>query len=754
MAASFDKTCAIVDLAPTAKPLSYASGRQWLLWPMWAYRVIVPQPKPERLNLFQRAVLSLCRAGIFHAGEIAQRLYFDKELAAYILDQLEGMGLLDRRKQLTERAYQLLAEEPDDQVETTVGYVFADPFIKELWPRFRRGVLPYAEGEIRGRFATIEQGTVGNPRRVEMKVVWPPGDACPPPPSRRDILRACSMGIRAEVAYKRSMEEDSSTLDGLNVDTLKRHLNHVVLVDKTPEPMFLTTFVFVPKDVRRASLWQVCDPFGLGTSHLLRKRIEELPSAASQARGTLRDAIERATGVGFAVEDVDVLDLVRAQNKKAAEVVDDKADFDKTICPEVYERLVQMENKYLEAGNGDVSGKTWDEQQRRLKAMVRRAYIVLEECLAYAVKTFPASDVWHPLGGTLEDNGVLLAEIAYKIGFEDDPDDPCFKRFLRVGSGPVKGVIYHEQRELVALLAAALLAANDRSEHPLRRCAAEFPEMIVFLNGLKRMRDQFSHHIQTQDGLDREEALGFCKDTYRVAQLLLPTTEGGTTGSRSQFSSAEWNADIVYRLRAQAAYNVESDALFGIRVQEVPALRDELVEVELLALELEKLRNAGATPEEMDGRAKDLRVAAGNAVEAAIKPLLTQADVSEFITSDRNANAERYSEAAEGLGFASMSDGQYHEDLLMVRPDRARLAAETQCGALNALLMVALLQAEQDTDHPLREVKKKNPRFLLDAGEVSQARGHGDGRSNEAIGPEVLKKHVIAVGKAVLDVLT
>ena len=747
MDASFDKT--IVDLKPTAKPLSCAKGRQWLLWPTWAYRVIVPQPKPERLNLFQRAVLSLCRAGIVHAGEIAQKLYFDKELAAYILDQLEGMGLLDRRKQLTERAHQLLAEEPDDQVEPTVGYVFADPFTKELWPRFRRGVLPYAEGEIRGRFAMIEQGTVGNPRRVELKVVWPPRDACPPP-SRRDILRACSMGIRAEVAYKRSMGTDNGDSDGLNVDTLKRHLNQVVLVDKTPEPMFLTTFVFAPKDVRRASVWQVCDPFGLGTSHLLRKRIEELPSA-SQARGTLRGAIERATRVGFAVEDVDVLDLVRDLNKKAAEVVDDKAGFDKTICPEVYKRLVQMENEYLDAGNGDVSGKAWDEQQRRLKAMVRRAYIALEECLAYAVKTFPTSDVWRPLGGTLEDNGVLLAKIAYKIGFSNDPEYPC-ERFLHIGSGPVKGVIYHERRELVALLAAALLATHDRSEHPLRRCAAEFPEMIVFLNGLKRMRDQSSHHTQTQDGLDREEALGFRKDTYRVARLLLPTTEAGTTGSRYQSSSAEWGADLVYRLRAQAAYNVESE--FETRVQEVPALRDELVEVEFLALELEKLRSAGATPEEMDGRAKDLRIASGNAVEAAVAPLLTQADVSEFITSDRNANAERYSETARDLGFASMSDGRYHEELLMVHPDRAHSAAETQRGALNALLIVALLQAEQDTDHPLREIKKKNPRFLLDAGEVSQARGHGDGRSNETIGPEVIKKHVVAVGKAVLDVLT
>ena len=751
MAASFDKTCAIVDLSPTPKPLS-AKGRQWILWPVWAYRIIAPQPVPERLNLFQRSVLSLCRAGIVHAGDIGDTLAFGSELAAHILGQLEGMGLLDRRKQLTERANRLLDEEPDDQVEPMVGYVFADPFSKILYPHFRRGVLPYAEGEIRGHSADVERGTVGDPRPVEAKVVWPHGNGPPPPLSPRDILQACSKSIRAEVAYKRSMGEDSSELNGLDVNTLKRHLNQIAPLYDTPESMFLTTFVFVPQDVRRATLWQVCDPFGLGTSSLLRKRIEKLVAKSSQAGNTLKDAIEGAIGEGFAVEDADVRDLFRAQNQGAAKVVDKKAGFNKTLCPEVWERLVQMEREYIEVGAKDVSGKAWDEQQKNLRAMVRRAYEAIEECLADVVRAFPTSDTWRPLEGAIEDNGVLLAEIARRIGFADDSESPCFEQFLRIGSGPVKGVIYREHRELVALLAAVLLSARDRSEHPLRRCAADFPEFILSLNGLKWMRDRSSHH--TKDDLDWEEALGYRKDTYRVAQLLLPAVEGSATDSRSSSAPTEWDADLVYRLRAHAAYNVESENLFGIRIRELPSLQDELVEVEFLTLELAKLRSAGATEEEMDGRTKDLRIACGSAVEAAVALLLTEADVSTFITADRKVNAERYSEAAQTLGFKAMENGHYHEDLLMVHPDRARSTARTQRGALNALLMIALLQAEQDDDHPLRAVAKANPRFLLDAGEVSKARGHGDGRESEAIDPKALKNHVIAVGKAVLDVLT
>ena len=744
MAVLFDKTCAIVDLSPPPKSLS-AGSRQWLLWPVWSYRVVVPQPAPERFNLFQRAVLALCRAGIVRTDEISERLDLGSELTAYILNQLKGMSLLDRHRELTERAKKLLDEEPDDQIKAVAGYVFVDPFEGELWPRFCRGTLPYSEGEIVGLFAKIEQGTVGNPHSINASVVWANQKIPPKPPNRRDIVRACSRSIRAEATYKRSMGEDDNELDG---SLLKRHLNQVVLLDDTPEPMFLTTFIFVPKDVTRSTLWQVCDPFGLGTSHTLRKKIEKL-TAASQAGNILKKAILQVTGEGFAVDNADFLDLFREQNQKAAEVVDRKAGFDKTICPEVWKLLVQMENEYIKVGDSDVSGQAWDRQQEVLKTMIRRAYEVIEECLANVVRTFGGSDIWSRLGGAPENNGALLAKIARQLDFVDDQEDPCFERFLRIGSGPIKGVILHENRELVALFAAALLSAQDHPEHPFRQCAAEFPELIVFFNGLKRMRGQAAHH--TRIGLeekDRKKALDFRKNTYHVARLLLPAAEDTTTNSRPLSSSVEWGADLVYRLRAQAAYNVEAE--FGLHVREAPPLRDELVAVEFLSLELEKLRSAGATKEEMDGRIRDMRIACGNAVEAAAARLITEANVSEFITEDRTANAERYSKAAQTLRFQANEDGQYHEALLKVHPDRAYSAAETRRGALNALIVVALLQAERDADHPLREIVTVNPRFLLDVGEISQARGHGDRHNNKTIDPEVLKNYVVNIGKAVL----
>ncbi len=68
--------------------------------------------------------------------------------------------------------------------------------------------------------------------------------------------------------------------------------------------------------------------------------------------------------------------------------------------------------------------------------------------------------------------------------------------------------------------------------------------------------------------------------------------------------------------------------------------------------------------------------------------------------------------------------------------------------------MVATLQAEQDTDHPLRAVAATNPRFLVLAGAVSQARGHGDAPGVETIDLEELHNHVVAIGRAVLEAIT
>ena len=431
--------------------------------------------------------------------------------------------------------FRLLDEERDDRFEPVAGYVFANPFSGDLWPRFHRGTLPYTEGAIERQRGTFEYGSTGNPRRETACVIWPPPRRPFRPPSARDIMRACSDGARASASHARSLgqEDDVSNPIG-RAGSLRRHLGEVVLLDDTPEPVFVTTFVFVPRDVR-ATYWQVCDPFGLGPGGDLRRHIERLANDDSNAG--LREVIEQVTGGAFAVEDADLLEIIRDQQKQASEEVERCTRLDREFCQEVWERLVQMESRHIEAkGVNDPSGRGRKRRQKALEGLVRRAYEAVEASLAFVVRTFPAEQAWECLSGSFEDNARLLASMARQMGFSDDPNLPCFDELLFIGAGAVKGVLLHDNRELIALVAACLLSARDKPEHPLRRCAREFREFFRFLHRLKGLRDQVSHHGGEELGED--DALSVVADTYRVARFMLPTGDG-VSGEVAERSGAD-----------------------------------------------------------------------------------------------------------------------------------------------------------------------------------------------------------------------
>ena len=63
-----------------------------VLWPIYVYRVMYPVPKDKPLNLFQEAILGLCRAQCNDRVEIARLLDIDHELVAYIMTELITQG--------------------------------------------------------------------------------------------------------------------------------------------------------------------------------------------------------------------------------------------------------------------------------------------------------------------------------------------------------------------------------------------------------------------------------------------------------------------------------------------------------------------------------------------------------------------------------------------------------------------------------------------------------------------------------------
>src|SRR5215468_2310027 len=79
-----------------------------VLWPAWTYRVIAPALQERGLDLFERAVLALCRAGVRQPDRIGGLLGLDPRLCAHIVDRAQATGLLDDQRGPTAGGLQAL----------------------------------------------------------------------------------------------------------------------------------------------------------------------------------------------------------------------------------------------------------------------------------------------------------------------------------------------------------------------------------------------------------------------------------------------------------------------------------------------------------------------------------------------------------------------------------------------------------------------------------------------------------------------
>jgi hypothetical protein len=93
----FDRTTPIVDFGATSSPFK-REARRWLVWPVLAYRVLLPSQGNPPFNVFQRAALDMCRAGVRDAEEISRRLALPLDLIGFVIEQLISIGMLDEAR--------------------------------------------------------------------------------------------------------------------------------------------------------------------------------------------------------------------------------------------------------------------------------------------------------------------------------------------------------------------------------------------------------------------------------------------------------------------------------------------------------------------------------------------------------------------------------------------------------------------------------------------------------------------------------
>ena len=235
MAASFPPDARILRFDPRP-PQEYHGRRQDLLWPVWAYRVVVPDSPPaELMDPFQRAVFGMMLHGIVEPEDIAQRLCLHPDLERIVQAYLENRSLIDAQKIVKKDAeirYRNARFQLGEQADRfTTGYVFQDPFSGLLLPRLVRKLEQADVTILDSGFPALRVGD----RTVRPFAELPP-PARPPAPGQADVLGAAD-------AFQRVRQRSRSTDDVSGTQFLER-VQRVNFIEDQPELMFLSTHSF------------------------------------------------------------------------------------------------------------------------------------------------------------------------------------------------------------------------------------------------------------------------------------------------------------------------------------------------------------------------------------------------------------------------------------------------------------------------------------------------------------------------------
>lgn len=697
----FDRTTPVVDFGATSSPLKWEAKR-WFLWPVFAYKVLLPSRGSPPFNVFQRAALDMCRAGVRDAEEIAHRLALPLDLVGFVVDQLLGMGMLDGARAPTTRALRLMSEDDEPSEVEDAGYVFVDGIDGgRVWPRVHRGSLPIVDAEFDQAKVKFQRGTPGNPETVFASTIWPALSTRANRPSAYEAQKAARHHARRVRAFRREVArvgDAKNVLDGLKFRGLR-----VIGVD--PEPIFVASYVFLPKDARQRS-WLVTDPNGLGVSDVLRSSLTRL---AKEGKHGLAALLEKVAGQAWHIDEGDLALYLTEATKAATDRVGRRLGGAANLLPpDVLVRLAEADVRLEGARTA-----------KPIEDFLGNAYAALEGVFGWLVLLYPDPSLFLALGFVAAENATLLQRVAEQVGFRTSQRTVPL---LSVTRGAVKGAICFGNKTLPGRLAAALLAAQRNPDHPLVTLGARESGALEFFAEIGRLRIDASHDTASVPSVEVATEM---RD--RLFSILRALVGSGPADLDTGNAEPSWGADLLLRVRARAEQASENYPGLAER----PNVRTRVIEMHHAVLLVKLLAGAEPTARDtLNTRIRDAVVAITIALEAAFAEIELEAptpgSVAQTVSNDRERNAVQLAAAASALGFTVEASGQLPKSLSYAKANRIRRAAHGQGETLSARVAAQLLAAQQQSDHPLREVAKRVPTLLVDVGRLVEARGHGD----------------------------
>lgn len=673
----------------------------WLLCPFLAWKVLMPKATNRKLDVFEEYVLRFSEAGIRAAREISDALEMDVDLIGYIVARLQSKQFLDEDGRPTEDGRRLLLEQTTEDQELESCYVFAEPGAHRLWPYVHRGMLPTIEVEPRGRQWILHHGSQGNPRRSWAWELVPSIEKQIITPTASGILEASRKHMARLKRLKHSRNSNADEFEPEPIDE-GRIADRVFIASDTPEIIYWSAFIYIPDGVDGERGWQVCDPFGLGSSAELRRCVSKQLELDEDFKNHVKDKYSFL----LSLDEPDAVAIAEGINSNAAATV--RAATGEKILnhPDLYGLLIQLQVALNEQGDSD--------------SVVRRAHECLEEMLAMITESWRNAGLDDYCDAALsrdsENNAELVFQMCGDLGFHRDE---CLLDFFKVTRGQLVSCLRHEGRKLSAQVALAIIMAHQDGLPVLRTASEQCPDLPVRLYTVNLWRDRAAHGGE-EDAEQPPPPNVFAEHVYAALAALFPELVEDVSNLTGHVSSDLWQ-----HCRRVALQDIEFG--LGYAVRRHGDLFDRLLSMQAHRRVVSKLSANGDAQHLVSGHSKDVMYDAGRCLEIVFKKLNDRfrppIEKIPLASGDRDAVRAYFNDCARVLGWLNGEVNELPAHIVEIDPRKIEIAAGSHTGSIHALFLLCLASAATNEQHPLA---RSTGDWLGCTARVSLARGHGD----------------------------
>ena len=503
------------------------------LWPAFMRQILVRERRLSHLNLFQEYTLRLCNAGVRSPDAIAALLLKPSGMGASsgpallfarIMEELRSRELLDFEGRVTRTGRDLIEGTENEAMTFTDRILFQDAWTGAVWNRFsaNEDMQPsLIEFSARSRdgalFADMPQGAKPRYRGY----IVDPGEvpACPQP-DEAAIKKHFSLFARHWHSFtERTQSADRDEAEEGEFSDEPRAIEEIVSIGEA-RPIFLQFAAFLPDQKDASSLWQMADPFGLGTSQECRQAVDETKRRPELAHFS--------DWLGRRLAEVDNRDGESDLSLRSEKTIDDRLGDRVRRLPVLYNELLEMQRAAFGIAGPLADGKT-REAATQVRLAILGAQLSLEYLFKDTAERFPTTQAYGSFDlvpGERKGTAAELTRIAALLGFGGNAGEagsPSLPdRLTHVDAGKIRRACDFREGSLNALVWAAVLTAAARPEkrHPFQNAAERYPAMLLDLSTIAGLRDEVTHAVSEPHKFvgSVEEVV---EKTYRIVDTLL-----------------------------------------------------------------------------------------------------------------------------------------------------------------------------------------------------------------------------------------